>query len=162
MSGRFTPGFSGPFLSFVFLGLSLLPVSVAAAEVTTPAATPDREQVIVNYLNERLAIWQQRLSLQDWKISIIMSHPSDLKPKTLGNIHWDSDTKSAVIRVLDASDYRLPYKDMVDDMEFTVVHELIHLELSSLPRSEASRRDEEHAVNQIASALLKLDRVNRK
>jgi hypothetical protein len=67
-----------------------------------------------------------------------------------------------VIRVLDASDYRMPYREMLDDMEFTVVHELIHLELSSLPRSEASRRDEEHAVNQIADALLKLDRSNRK
>ncbi|HLI86089.1 MAG TPA: hypothetical protein VKV17_19390 [Bryobacteraceae bacterium] len=128
----------------------------------TAAAPPDGEQAIVSFLNSRLAIWQQRLTLQDWKISIIMSHPSDLKPRTLGNIHWDSDKKSAVIRVLDASDYKMAYKDMIDDMEFTVVHELIHLELSSLPRSEASRRDEEHAVNQIAGALLKLDRANRK
>jgi hypothetical protein len=162
MSGRFFPGFSGPSLCLVFLGLSFLPVPIAAAEATTSAASSDRGKVIVNFLNERLALWQQRLNLQDWKISIIMSHPSDLKPKTLGNIHWDSDKKAAVIRVLDASDYRMPYKDMVDDMEFTVVHELIHLELSSLPRSEASRRDEEHAVNQIADALLKLDRANRK
>ncbi|HUI77706.1 MAG TPA: hypothetical protein VLY24_07305 [Bryobacteraceae bacterium] len=109
-------------------------------------------------MNGRLAVWQQRLNLQDWKISIIMSHPSDLKPKTLGNIHWDAEKKSAVIRVLDASDYRLSYREMLEDMEFTVVHELIHLELSSLPRSEASRREEEHAVNTIADALLKLDR----
>jgi hypothetical protein len=162
MSGRFYPGFSGPFLSLAFLGLCLIPVPMAAAEASASVMAPDRGQVIVDYLNQRLAIWQQRLSLQDWKISIIMSHPSDLKPRTLGNIHWDSDKKSAVIRVLDASDYRLPYKEMLDDMEFTVVHELIHLELSSLPRSEASRRDEEHAVNQIADALLKLDRTNRK
>ncbi|SRR5579875_4218031 len=162
MSGRFFPGFSGPFLSLVFLGCSLLPVPIAAASVDTAAAPPDGEQAIVSFLNSRLAIWQQRLTLQDWKISIIMSHPSDLKPRTLGNIHWDSDKKSAVIRVLDASDYKMAYKDMIDDMEFTVVHELIHLELSSLPRSEASRRDEEHAVNQIAGALLKLDRANRK
>jgi hypothetical protein len=42
-------------------------------------------------------------------------------------------------------------------MEFTVVHELIHLELSSLPRSQASRRAEEHAVNHISKALLDLD-----
>jgi hypothetical protein len=162
MSGRFSPGFSGPFLCLVFLGFSFFPVPISAAGAGTPIAASDRGQVIINFLNERLAIWQQRLNLQDWKISIIMSHPSDLKPKTLGNIHWDSDKKSAVIRVLDASDYRMPYREMLDDMEFTVVHELIHLELSSLPRSEASRRDEEHAVNQIADALLKLDRSNRK
>ncbi len=110
------------------------------------------------YVTERLSIWQQRLKLQDWKISIVMAHPTDLKPKTLGNIHWDADKKSAVLRVLDPSDYRMACHDMLDDMEFTVVHELIHLELSSLPRSDASRRDEEYAVNQIADALLALDR----
>ncbi len=87
-----------------------------------------------------------------------MAHPSDLKPKTLGNIHWDADKGSAVIRVLAASDYHMECRDMLADMEFTVVHELIHLELSSLPRSEASRRSEEYAVNQIADALLALDR----
>ena len=81
-----------------------------------------------------------------------------LKPKTLGNIHWDADKKSAVIRVLDAAHYRLPFNEMIQDMEFTVVHELIHLELSSLPRSDASRSAEEHAVNQIADALLRLER----
>ena len=43
-------------------------------------------------------------------------------------------------------------------MEFTIVHELVHLELASLPRSEASRSNEEHAVNLSAEALLRLDR----
>jgi hypothetical protein len=162
MSGRFFPGFSGPLLSSVFLGVSFLSFPMTAAEVGASVAAPDRGEAIVNFLNGRLAIWQQRLNLQDWKISIVMSHPSELKPRTLGNIHWDSDKKAAMIRVLHPADYKMPYKAMLDDMEFTVVHELIHLELSSLPRSEASRRDEEYAVNQIAEALLKLDRANRK
>jgi hypothetical protein len=162
MSGRFFPGFSGPLLPFIFAGLSLLPVPITAAEAGTSAAAPNHGDAIVNFLNGRLAIWQQRLNLQDWKISIIMSHPSELKPRTLGNIHWDSDKKAAVIRVLHPADYKMAYKPMLDDMEFTVVHELIHLELSSLPRSEASRSAEEYAVNQIAAALLKLDRANRK
>jgi hypothetical protein len=43
-------------------------------------------------------------------------------------------------------------------MEFTMVHELIHLELASLPRTDASRRDEEAAVDRMAGALLRLDR----
>jgi hypothetical protein len=47
---------------------------------------------------------------------------------------------------------------MLNDMELTIVHELVHLELSSLPRNEASRSSEEHAVNRIAEALLGLDR----
>jgi hypothetical protein len=81
-----------------------------------------------------------------------------LKSKTLGGIRWDKGKKSAVLSVLDASDYRLPFREMLADMEFTIVHELVHLELSSLPRSEASRSSEEHAVNGIAEALLSLDR----
>jgi len=87
-----------------------------------------------------------------------MTRRNDLKPKTRGHIRWDKDKKSAVIGVLDASDYQLPFQEMLDDMEFTIVHELVHLELASLPRSEASRSSEEHAVNGIAEALLKLDR----
>src|SRR5579885_936898 len=156
MLGRFSPGVLGSLLPLV-----LLPGFCFGASVQKPAtdmSARDCAQMAQPYVVERLAVWQQRLKLEDWKISVIMSHPSDLKPKTLGNIHWDADKKSAVIRVLDASDYQMGCRDMLDDMEFTVVHELIHLELSSLPRSEASRRDEEYAVNQITDALLHLDR----
>jgi hypothetical protein len=35
---------------------------------------------------------------------------------------------------------------------------VIHLELSSLPRTDASRADEEFAVDRLAGALLELDR----
>ena len=149
------------FLGFLFL-LVLVPAGVISASAdqrpSADAGTRECAQMAEGYVAARLAVWQQRLKLQDWKISVIMSHPSDLKPKTLGNIHWDADKKSAVIRVLHATDYQLGCHDVLDDMEFTVVHELIHLELSSLPRSDASRRDEEFAVNQIADALLALDR----
>jgi Mg/Co/Ni transporter MgtE len=83
----------------------------------------------------------------------------------LGNIHWDADKKTAIIRVLDPADYKLAYSEMLQDLEFTVVHELIHLELSPvlspLQRNDANRREEEHAVNHMADALLKMDRQNR-
>jgi hypothetical protein len=105
-----------------------------------------------------LAVWRQRLKLEEWRISIVMTRHSDLKPKTLGGIRWDKTKKSAVLWVLDASDYQLPFREMLDDMELTIVHELVHLELASLPRSEAGRSSEEHAVNGIAEALLGLDR----
>ncbi|MBV9504974.1 MAG: hypothetical protein JO323_08215 [Acidobacteriia bacterium] len=159
MSGRIYPGVFGPTFSLLLL---LAPASglLPAQDIPLQSTSQERNGVVETYVTERLAVWQQRLSLQSWKISVIMAHPEDLKPKTLGNIHWDSDKKSAIIRVLHAADYKLPFREMLEDMEFTVVHELIHLELSSLPRSEASRRDEEHAVNQIADALLKLDRIN--
>jgi hypothetical protein len=83
---------------------------------------------------------------------------SSLKPKTLGGIRWDKGKKSAVMWVLDPADYRMSCQEMLDDMELTIVHELLHLELASRRRSEASRSSEEHAVNRIAEAFLKLDR----
>ena len=148
--------FLSPFVIVVLLSLSGFAESLSDHSSTQNAH--ERTVLAESFASERLWVWQQRLNLQDWHIDVVMSRTADLKPKTLGNIHWDADNKTAVIRVLDPADYKLPFKDMLADMEFTVVHELIHLELSSLPRSDASRRDEEHAVNRIADALLKLDR----
>src|SRR5262245_11743902 len=110
------------------------------------------------FVNEKLTVWQRNLSLDDWKISIVMCRRSDLKARTLGGVRWDKTKRSAVISVLAASEYQIPVNDMLDDMEQTIVHELIHVHLAALPRSEASRRDEERAVNHLARALLKLNR----
>lgn len=118
----------------------------------------EQSEFIGRFIQEKLAVWQQRLKLEDWRISVAMTRRDNLKPKTLGGIRWDKRKKSAAMAVLDPSEYRLPFREMLDDMEFTIVHELVHLELASLPRSEASRSSEEHAVNQITDALLRLDR----
>jgi len=95
-----------------------------------------------------------------------MSHPTELRRGTLGNVHWDADKKTAVIRILDASDYRGPFRATLQDMEFTIVHELVHLELTSLTRnfksrSEESFSQEEQAVNRMSNALLELDRTDQ-
>jgi len=122
-------------------------------------STPqERDATASKFVVQKLQFWQDRMNLKDWKIAVQLVRADQLEPKTLGNIHWDTDSKTATIAVLSAGDYKLPWKPMLDDMEFTVVHELVHLELASLPRSEASRRVEEHAVNEIATALLKLAR----
>jgi hypothetical protein len=130
-----------------------------AAEV--PSAH-ERTLLAESFTVERLWVWQKRLNLQDWNISVVVVPASELKPKTLGNVHWELDKKTATIHVLDPADYRLPFKEMLQDMEFTLVHELIHLELApvlaDLHRSDANRRDEEHAVNHVADALLNLGR----
>jgi hypothetical protein len=110
------------------------------------------------YLRDKVALWQERLNLEDWSVSLVVSQQSDLRPGTLGNIHWDADKKTAVIRVLGTSDGQKPSQAALLDMECTVVHELIHLELASLPKTDASRSDEELAVVHLAAALLALDR----
>jgi hypothetical protein len=122
----------------------------------------ERKLLAERFASERLWVWQKRLNLQGWDIAVVASRATELKPKTVGNIHWDREKKTAVIRVLDPADYRVPFDETLRDIEFTVVHELIHLEmvpvLSDLQRTEENRREEEHAVNHMAEALLKLDR----
>jgi len=51
----------------------------------------------------------------------------------------------------------MPLSALLDDMELTIVHELVHLKLTSLPHSEASRGSEEQAVNGISEALFTLE-----
>jgi len=145
-------------LSLISIFLYGWPAVCQPAEQTQPLSLREKTVAAEAYVAQKLAIWQGRLSLRDWNITVRLARASELKPKTVGNIHWDSATKTANIRVLAVSDYRMGYPEMLRDMEFTVVHELIHLQLSSLPRSEASRGAEERAVNQITQALLDLDR----
>ena len=145
----------------VVCGLLLVLFSRPCLAPAAPAPG-DRGPEAAAYLRGRLAQWQHRLKLDDWKISLVVARSSSLRRGTLGNIHWDADKQTAVIRVLDPSDYQTSFSAAVKDMEFTVVHELIHLELSSLTRdfknrSEDSFSKEENAVNQMAGALLELD-----
>jgi len=149
----------------LFLSVCLLGGFAAgclAPETRNDPPLRDRRALADSYLRPKLALWQERLSLQGWTITLVQSHPNDLRRGTLGNIHWDVDKQTAVIRVLDASDYQRPFAAALKDMEFTVVHELVHLELSSLTRNFKSRSaesysGEEQAVNGIADALLHMD-----
>jgi hypothetical protein len=145
------PGFAA------FLFISIAPLGLATTYDSAPPATPQEKEIAAQkFINQKLQIWQERLNLKDWNIRAELVRPSALEPKTLGNIHWDTDAKRANISVLTTYEYKLPFQEMLDDMEFTVVHELVHLHLASLPRSDASRRVEEHAVNELARALLRL------
>ena len=134
----------------------------APAQPDTGMSLAERRTAAQSFTTERLAVWQNRLNLSDWKITVALARSTELRPRTLGNIHWDLGKKTATIHVLDPADYRLPWNEMLEDMEFTVVHELIHLGFAPVTtdfqRSDANRREEEHAVNHIARALLHLDR----
>lgn len=136
------------FQRVLFVSFSLLTLGSAHAQ------TPPQPAALETFLAERVSVWQERLNLREWNISVIPTRREEMKTGTLGRIRWDKPRKTAVISILDPADYKLSRNEMMKDIEFTIVHELIHLELASLPRSEASRSTEEHAVNNIARALL--------
>lgn len=132
-------------------------VATEAVASNTDTKQQDRQAAAVTkYVNQKLRTWQDRMNLRDWNIQVDVVRATQLEPRTLGNIHWDTNIKAATIDVLSPLDYQLAYQPMLKDMEFTIVHELVHLELASMPKSDASRRVEEKAVNELAGALLRL------
>jgi len=140
---------------------SILGVTVFAGVGRSPAAprypTPSEQPVLAqDYLHNRLKLWQGILHLDTWNVTLEVTPRAELRTGTVGNIRWDDEQKSARIRVLQASDYEVPFYSALEDMEFTVLHELLHLELAALPRTDESRVEEEHAVDRMAAALLQL------
>jgi len=142
----------------------ITPCSAQTESEDYPSVT-ERRQIAERFAVEKLWSWQRRLNLKDWEISIVVAPAGALKKNTVGNIRWDKDKKTAVIRVLDPADYKIPFAAILKDIEFTVVHELIHLEMSpvlaDLNRTDANRMEEEYAVNHMTDALLKLDRGDK-
>ena len=144
-----------PRLSLLFSTLLLAGLARGAhAQQQTPE---DRQSLANRYLHEILPYWQHRLALDDWDVHILLSRPEDLRPGTLGNIHWDRDKKAATIRVMDSTGYHGDLPAMLKDMQVTVVHELVHLELASLPVAEADRSNQEFAIDHLTDALLAAD-----
>jgi hypothetical protein len=155
------------FLSFLFFSFCLLaapggnrlfaqqsPSAAPQTAIAPDSGIADREGLANRYIHDILPYWQRRLQLQDWNVYILLSRPADLRPGTLGNIHWDMEKKSATIRVMDASGYTSDVTAMLKDMQVTVVHELVHLELASLPVSDADRSNQEYAIDHLTDALL--------
>ena len=149
--------FLRPLLFFVCLS-GILPAIRLSAQSTPSSSQPgdtDGREVLANrYVHEILPYWQRRLQLEQWNVSILLARPADLRAGTLGNIHWDAEKRIATIRVMDASGYPADLIPMLKDMEVTVVHELVHLELASLPVSEADRNNQENAIDNLTAALL--------
>lgn len=131
----------------------LLALSVSVAAGASGGPVPSQAQV-----DAWTRVWQQRLDLAEWHITTRIVRVTDLKPNTAGNIRWQNENKSAVIKVLDPLDYNLPLQEIGSDMEYTIVHELVHLQLSVLPHDASTKMTEEVVVNRISEALLLLEK----
>jgi hypothetical protein len=164
MLGRHPASSSRTLLLLLFTLPAIVPSHAQSMSLANRRAN-ERSLQAQTFAMEKLWMWQKRLNLQDWNISVVVARATELKPRTLGNVHWDLEKKQAVIRVLDPADYRLAPNMILPDIEVTVVHELIHLEmaptLADLHRTDANRNQEEKAVNHMADALLLLDRLDR-
>jgi hypothetical protein len=145
------------FLLATLVTTSVFPIMCVAPQGAPEPSLAQREQLTEKFLAPRLEFWKTRLKLHDWAIEVVQAKSTELRPGTIGNIHWDEIAKTARIRVLAAAEYKRPYQAALQEIEGTLVHELIHLELASLPRTDTSRADEELAVERISQALLSME-----
>jgi hypothetical protein len=145
------------FVAGLLMPAGVLLASTPPSHTSVPSAA-DAQQTIVTpaQVDRWLQIWQKRLALDVWKIEAHIVRQRDLNPDTLGNLKWNATSHTATIKVLDPRDYDMPAEQIPSDIERTVLHELIHLELSVLPRN-GSPRVEEQVVNRMTEALLGLD-----
>ncbi len=124
-----------------------------------PSVTDAKSKLVSDVqVQSWLKNWQNRLHLEDWTVSVRIVRSTELKPDTLGNLKWDSQAHTAAIKILSPLDYELSAADTSEDMEYTIVHELVHLQLSVLPRDLKKKDVEEEVVNKISDALMGLDK----
>ena len=103
-------------------------------------------------LVDQMRAWQKRLGLDDWNMTLQVVRQSEIDPNAWGSSHWDIRAKTATIQVLDPRDYNLKGADLRLDMECTIVHELVHIQIAPLGQADAQVRED--VVNRIMVALL--------
>jgi hypothetical protein len=103
-------------------------------------------------LDRQMRLWQKRLGMDDWNVAVRVVRQSEINPNAWGEAQWDPDNRTATISVLDPRDYNLRGSELRQDMECTIVHELVHIQVAPLDARDEGVREE--VVNRIMTALL--------
>lgn len=112
-------------------------------------------------LAERCAYWQKVLRLQDWKVRAEIARSMDFNDERDcdGLCTAQRSRMRAMIQIISPLDYP---KDGLfgQDMEVTLVHELLHLHAAGLGLEDGSIEQwtVEKMINQLSEALVELDR----
>jgi hypothetical protein len=107
---------------------------------------------VESHLDQKLKSWQRRLGMDDWRLTIRLVREKDLDKNTWGNAEWDPNQKTGTISVLDPVDYNLRGAELRLDMECTIVHELVHIQVAPFDAPNENLRED--VVNRIMTALL--------
>ncbi len=101
-------------------------------------------------------LWQQVLRLEDWDVEVELVRHYDLSKDCSGTMQTFAGKKRAVMQLIDPRDTDPRWRfDM--GMEFTIVHELLHIHLEPLLNRDVEHiaTAEERAVHAISVALVK-------
>lgn len=118
------------------------------------------QPVILNdeQLQAKCEEWQKILRLQDWIVDLKISRERDFVTKDANaEISLNEQHKLAFVKILDPVDFD---EDQFSpqDMEKSLVHELLRIHFWPLRESDANETAEEQAINMIAGALVDLYR----
>jgi len=113
-------------------------------------------------LKSRCTYWQRRLRLQDWTIFLDVQSAKDMKADDNdGEIQMLQVKRQAWITILDPADYPA-HADEPQDMERTLVHELLHIHFTEIHQGRRLKRiphvAEERAIDAISRALVEVER----
>lgn len=112
-------------------------------------------------LQVKCSEWQKVLRLQDWIITICICREREMSETgRAAEIEATLPKRMATIRILDPVDYP---PDLVElqDMELSLVHELLHIHLFPLFADRANEMTmiaEEQAIEAISRGLIELAR----
>lgn len=119
---------------------------------------PDRHSTPTQTeLESLLAEWQKRLRLRDWTVRIKRVRVHEISiPGTDGTCTWGLETKRAIVEILDPIDYPPSRFGYDQDVEKTIVHELLHLHFAPFATQDGGPFDvaQEQAIDLIAGALV--------
>ncbi len=110
------------------------------------------ENFLETRLERQMKVWQKRLGLEQWSLSLRVVRQSEIDRNAWGAAEWDPAAKTGVISVLDPRDYNLKGGELKLDMECTIVHELVHIQVS--PLGGTHEPAVEDVVNRIMGALI--------
>lgn len=113
-------------------------------------------------LERMCRFWQRKLRLADWRVTIRYASGEEFGDDSQGRNYWNDHSRTAEIWVLSPDDYNAGNypNNAAQDIEDTVVHELIHLHLVAwnTDRKPAEERCQEQAIEAITGALVALKR----
>ena len=110
----------------------------------------------IEQLAELCDYWQDILRLQDWDIHLRVARQTEMGMENAqGACSYQMCSGTAFISILDPIDY---VGNLPQDMEHTLVHELIHLHFATFDETVDYERPEgmylERAIERITEALL--------
>ena len=111
-------------------------------------------------LKRMVAIWTERLSLNDWILKVRFATPEE-EENGWGFCLSNAHTKEAEIVLVNPAQYaEEDTKDVTKDIEVFIVHELSHLHFVNFATEEGSALEtlEENIVSMFSRLLIAIDR----